>query len=72
MRDNQDGLLVDPDDIAEIAGAIVRLLEDDHLAERLGTAGRTRIEQSFSIDKLRSQNEAFYWRCIEAYSQMAA
>ncbi|WP_372716720.1 glycosyltransferase family 4 protein [Novipirellula sp.] len=72
MRDDQDGLLVDPDNVDEISAAIIRLLQNDQVAARLGEAGRARIEQTFSIHKLRSQNEAFYRQCIEAYSQMAA
>lgn len=72
MRSDQDGLLVDPDNVDEIAGAIIQLLSNDRLAERLGLAGRTRIQQSFSISVLRSQNEEFYRNCIETYSQVAA
>jgi glycosyltransferase involved in cell wall biosynthesis len=38
----ETGLLVDPDDPAEIAGAIRRLLNDDDLRDRLRAAGLAR------------------------------
>jgi glycosyltransferase involved in cell wall biosynthesis len=40
--DGETGLLVDPDRPAEIADALVRILSDRDLAERLGAAGRVR------------------------------
>ncbi len=40
--DGETGLLVDPDNPAEIADALVRILSDRELAERLGAAGRVR------------------------------
>jgi glycosyltransferase involved in cell wall biosynthesis len=39
VRDGDTGVLVDPDDHAGIADALVRLLADRQLAERLGAAG---------------------------------
>ena len=43
VRDGVDGLLVDPEDIAALAGAIVRVLGDAALAEALAGAGCTRV-----------------------------
>jgi glycosyltransferase involved in cell wall biosynthesis len=40
--DGETGLLVDPDRPDEIADALVRILSDRELAERLGAAGRAR------------------------------
>jgi len=40
--DGETGLLVDPDSPVEIADALVRILSDRALAERLGAAGRER------------------------------
>ena len=42
VRDGETGLLVDPDRPDEIADALVRILSDRELAERLGAAGRAR------------------------------
>jgi len=39
VRDGRTGLLVDPTDVAAVAAALVRLLEDGDLARRLGQEG---------------------------------
>jgi phosphatidylinositol alpha-1,6-mannosyltransferase len=44
----QTGLLVNPHDPQEVASAIVRLLRDPELAERLGTNGRNRVRDEFT------------------------
>lgn len=64
-----DGLLVDPDQPQEIAAAIVRVLTDDDFALLLSRAGRQRIEQRFSIDRLIAQNELFYSQCRERFAK---
>jgi phosphatidylinositol alpha-1,6-mannosyltransferase len=46
----ETGLLVNPVDVAEIAGAIVRLLADRPYAERLGEQGRRRATGELSWD----------------------
>lgn len=62
------GLLVDPDDPAGIAAAIVRLLTDDGLATRLGRAGREHVSRVFSTAVLRERNVAFYQECLDRFS----
>jgi phosphatidylinositol alpha-1,6-mannosyltransferase len=44
----ESGLLVDPDDPADIADAIVRLITDPELARRLGQSGRDSAAGRFS------------------------
>ena len=68
----RDGLLVDPDCPNEITEAVIRLLANDELAKRLGRAGRTRIEESFSIETVVRQNETFYSSCLSNFSHRAA
>ena len=52
IRDGEDGLLVhDPCDLEELAGILERLLEDRDLAERIGAAGRRRVEDAFLGDR---------------------
>lgn len=43
--DGETGLLVDPQSPPAVAEAIVRLLSDEELAQRLGAAGRRRAEE---------------------------
>lgn len=42
VRNNQEGLLVEPKEPASLAAALTRVLEDQKLASRLGIAGRER------------------------------
>lgn len=63
------GLLIDPDRPEEIAGAVVRLLSDDALAERLGQAGRARVASEFSLGCLAAQNIAYYQDRIRAFAR---
>jgi glycosyltransferase involved in cell wall biosynthesis len=67
MEDEQHGLLVDPSRPEEISESIIRVLNDDDLARRLGEAGRGRIEESFWIEILRERNEVFYRGCIDNF-----
>jgi phosphatidylinositol alpha-1,6-mannosyltransferase len=46
--DGETGLLVDPNDPADIAEAITRLLTDPELADRLGRGGRRRVVEDLS------------------------
>jgi len=72
IRHGQDGLLVDPDQPADIAAKILRVLGDDSLAERLGTAGRERVEKHFSLGVQLPQNELFYKSCIRDFGSRLA
>src|SRR6266498_2832847 len=48
---NETGFLVPPDDVAALAGAIERLLDDISLARRFGEGGFQRAGELFSIEK---------------------
>ena len=45
------GLLIEPQDLDACAAATARLLQDDGLADRLGTAGRARVQDYFLGDR---------------------
>jgi glycosyltransferase involved in cell wall biosynthesis len=55
VRDGVEGLLVDVDDPAALAAAIVRLLGDPELRARLGAAGRRRAETEFTAARMAAQ-----------------
>jgi len=67
LTHGREGLLVDPDKPEEIAAEILRVLRNPALAGELGEAGRARIQETFSIDRLVAQNVAFYERCAEEF-----
>lgn len=67
IEDGRDGLLVDPDQIDQIANAIIKLLSDETLASSLGEAGYQRVTRNFSLENILPQNEMFYRRCIESF-----
>lgn len=66
IADGQTGLLVDPDRTDEIASALLRILHDDALAQRLSEAGHQLVAREYSIPVAVSRNEAFYRRCLSA------
>ncbi len=49
VLDGETGLLVTPDDVAALTGALKTLLRDRDMRLRFGAAGRARIEQHFQI-----------------------
>jgi glycosyltransferase involved in cell wall biosynthesis len=57
-----NGLLVAPGDVAGLAAAIVRLLEDPGLRTRLGEAARTTIENGFSLQEALTKLSTIYHR----------
>jgi phosphatidyl-myo-inositol dimannoside synthase len=44
VTDGETGLLVDPEDPAELAGALAKLLQDGELRRAMGAAGRRRVQ----------------------------
>jgi phosphatidylinositol alpha-1,6-mannosyltransferase len=46
LVDGETGFLVDGDDVAEVADAVARLLEDSSLAGQMGKAGRSWVEHA--------------------------
>jgi glycosyltransferase involved in cell wall biosynthesis len=63
LVNGREGLLVDPDNPAEIAESILGVLRNPALARQLGEAGRLRVREVFSIDRLVGQNLSFYEQC---------
>jgi len=58
--DGQTGLLVPPHDDGALAAAIVRLLRDPGLRQALGEAGRKRVEEEFSAERMVAKTVAVY------------
>jgi len=60
--ENESGFIVPIGDIQALADRILRLLRDPALATRMGAAGRARVEQMFTLDKMVGAYENLYER----------
>ena len=52
VKDGETGILVSPRDHEALASALVKLLKDPALRERLGAAGRVRVCERFSAERM--------------------
>ncbi len=60
IDDGKTGFVVPKEDGAALADRIAALLKDRELCRRMGDAGRTKAEQVFGLDRLRSETFAVY------------
>ncbi len=60
VEEGRTGLLVPPRDSAALAGAICQVLEDAGTAARFGRAGRQRVAEQFSLERMVSETERVY------------
>ncbi|HEX4077204.1 MAG TPA: glycosyltransferase family 4 protein [Candidatus Acidoferrales bacterium] len=51
IHSGEHGLLVDPADSGELAGALIELLEDPERARRMGDAGKEWVAREFTFDR---------------------
>jgi phosphatidylinositol alpha-1,6-mannosyltransferase len=52
VKDGETGLIVDPEDQDAVSAAVMRLLDDQLLARRLGQAGRKAVETHYNWDRV--------------------
>jgi glycosyltransferase involved in cell wall biosynthesis len=60
VRHELTGLLVPPRDVDALAAAVLRLLNDRDLAERMGREGRRRVEVHFTLERVLSRTQELY------------
>lgn len=65
LKNGENIILVNSRDPQSIADAIVRLLKDDDLQQRIGMAGRRFVLEHLSWDSIAVQMERFYLRVLE-------
>ncbi len=66
VEDGQTGLLVPPGDAEALAKGIEKLLVNPEQAADLGRNARGKVEREFSLEKMVSQYEALYERCLDS------
>lgn len=72
VRPEVDGLLIEPGDVPALADALGRVLGDAALAERLGAAGRRRVETQYTSELAIARYAAVYARLTGASHQWLA
>lgn len=60
IDDGVSGLLIDPDDVEQLALAIIMLLNDPEKRLKLAVAGNEKVKQYFDIDIIAKQTQQFY------------
>ena len=58
--DGETGFVVPPKNPEALAGAILRLLEDEELRKKMGQAGQSRVEKYFSLERMIRETEQIY------------
>jgi len=66
-RHGQTGITVQPADPIGLAQAINRLLDDEHLRNRLGRAALARARTEFSIQRMASRTQELYSAILRAH-----
>ena len=64
IEDEVTGLLVPPGDRAALAGAVLRLLEDKDLAERIARRAQRRAREEFTLQRMVEDYDALYRKLL--------
>jgi glycosyltransferase involved in cell wall biosynthesis len=71
VPDERFGLLVPPRNVAALAQACLRLVDEEALRRKMGEASREFVRQNFSVQRMLERTEALYYR-LQARRGMAA
>jgi glycosyltransferase involved in cell wall biosynthesis len=66
VEDGATGVLVPPRDHTALADAIVRMLSDAALRQRIGNAGLARVSERFTVDRMVDETAKVYERVTAA------
>ncbi|MEB3830097.1 glycosyltransferase family 4 protein [Phormidium sp. CCY1219] len=67
--DGKTGLLVPPDNADALAQALLKLIENPSLCQQFGIAGRQRLEQEFTVERMVQKTIAVYEEVLGISSQ---
>jgi glycosyltransferase involved in cell wall biosynthesis len=65
VRDGEDGFLVEPGAVAELAERLAHLARDPELRARMGAAGRARVLPRYSVDRLIDDVDSLYRELLQ-------
>lgn len=65
VADNINGILVPPQNSSAIGHAILHLIENPKLKERLGQTGKEHVREIFSPERFLQQHQEFYYSLIK-------
>ena len=71
IKHEETGLLVPEKDEGAIADAVLRLLDDPGLSQRLGAAGQAHADEYFCWDRVTAATEALYYDAISSEPKVA-
>jgi glycosyltransferase involved in cell wall biosynthesis len=66
VRDGEDGFLVDPEAVDELADRLARLAGNPDLRRRMGEAGRARVLERYSVQRLLDDVDRLYRELLRA------
>jgi glycosyltransferase involved in cell wall biosynthesis len=66
VRDGDDGVLVEPGRVDELASALARLAADPELRRRMGASGRERVLGRYAVGRLVDEMDLLYRSLLEA------
>jgi glycosyltransferase involved in cell wall biosynthesis len=69
VRDEQNGLVAPPGDVAMIAHQLTRLLDDTALRRRLGNEGRRTVESDYDVDAAAEQLALLFGADLSSVSE---
>lgn len=64
IEDGKNGILINPDDVADMANEILQLLNDADRCSRLAEAGKKRIAEHFDISLIADKHIDYYKKII--------
>jgi glycosyltransferase involved in cell wall biosynthesis len=64
VKDHETGILVKPEDHLELANSILKLVENSDLRKKLGSAGKSRLKELFSLDQMIQSTVNYYCKAL--------
>lgn len=69
VENNEDGLLIEPENKNELANAVLKLLRNKELRKKMGTSGRKKVEADFSTKKMAENSYEIYKNIISSQNR---